>query len=61
MIGELSMRITLKALQYFLTAVEHESIARAAEQLGVVPSAVSVIYLQAFYKSLQIFSVHIHW
>ncbi len=42
MIGELSMRITLKALQYFLTAVEHESIARAAEQLGVVPSAVSV-------------------
>jgi DNA-binding transcriptional LysR family regulator len=40
--GELFMRITLKALQYFLTAVEHESIARAAAQLNVVPSAVSV-------------------
>ena len=36
------MRITLKALQYFLTAVEQESIVRAAEQLSVAPSAVSV-------------------
>ena len=40
--GELIVRITLKALHYFLAAVEHESIARAAEQLHVVPSAVSV-------------------
>ena len=35
------MSITLKALQYFTTAVERGSIARAAEDLHVVPSAVS--------------------
>ena len=35
------MRISLKALHYFMTAVDHGSIARAAEALNVVPSAVS--------------------
>ena len=35
------MRVTLKALQYFLTAVDRGSITRAAETLHVVPSAVS--------------------
>jgi len=33
--------ITLKALRYFLGAVERKSIAAAAEELAVVPSAVS--------------------
>ncbi len=35
------MRVTLKALHYFMTAVERSSITRAAEELHVVPSAVS--------------------
>ena len=36
------MRLSIKALRYFLVACEQESIARAAELLNVVPSAVSV-------------------
>lgn len=36
------MRLSVKALRYFLVACEQESIARAAEILSVVPSAVSV-------------------
>ena len=35
------MSVTLKALQYFATAVDRGSIARAADDLNVVPSAVS--------------------
>lgn len=35
------MPLTLKSLRYFHTAVELESITRAAEKLNVVPSAVS--------------------
>ena len=35
------MRVTLKAMTYFLTAVDRGSISRAAEELNVVPSAVS--------------------
>ncbi len=35
------MRVTLKALQYFLTATERGSLTRAAEELHVVPSAVA--------------------
>ena len=35
------MRVTLKAMTYFLAAVDHGSISRAAEELNVVPSAVS--------------------
>lgn len=35
------MRISLKALRYFMTAVDQGSIARAAEALNVVPSAIS--------------------
>lgn len=35
------MPLTLKSLRYFHTAVELESITRAAERLNVVPSAVS--------------------
>ena len=35
------MRLSIKALSYFLAAAEHRSIARAADQLHVVPSAVA--------------------
>lgn len=35
------MRVSIKALHYFLTAVDRESITRAAEELHIVPSAVS--------------------
>jgi len=35
------MRLTLKAMNYFLTAVQYQSITRAANHLNVVPSAVS--------------------
>lgn len=35
------MRVSMKALTYFLVAAEHESIARAAEAQNVVPSAIS--------------------
>lgn len=35
------MRLSIKALSYFLTAAERGSIARAAEELHVVPSAVA--------------------
>ena len=35
------MRVSIKALQYFLYAAEQGSIARAAERLNVVPSAIS--------------------
>ena len=35
------MRLTLKAMMYFLTAVECESITLAAKKLNIVPSAVS--------------------
>lgn len=35
------MRLSIKALHYFLCATEQGSIVRAAEQLNVVPSAVS--------------------
>jgi len=35
------MRLTLKAMNYFLTAVQCQSITQAASQLNVVPSAVS--------------------
>ncbi len=35
------MRVSIKALQYFLFAAEQGSIAKAAERLNVVPSAVS--------------------
>lgn len=35
------MRVSIKALQYFLCAAEQGSIARAAERLNVVPSAIS--------------------
>jgi DNA-binding transcriptional LysR family regulator len=35
------MQITFKALHYFLTAVDRRSITRAAEELHIVPSAVS--------------------
>lgn len=36
------MRVSIKSLRYFLVACEQESIARAAELLNVVPSAISV-------------------
>ncbi len=35
------MRVSIKAFRYFLCAAEQSSIARAAERLNVVPSAVS--------------------
>ncbi len=35
------MRVSLKALNYFLKAVEHGSLAGAAKELNVVPSAIS--------------------
>ncbi|MEM7223886.1 MAG: LysR family transcriptional regulator [Pseudomonadota bacterium] len=35
------MRVSVKALRYFLVAAEQGSISRAAEQLNVVPSAIS--------------------
>ncbi len=35
------MRVTLKAMAYFLTAVDRGSITHAADELNVVPSAVS--------------------
>ena len=35
------MRVTLKAMTYFLAAVDRGSISHAAEELNVVPSAVS--------------------
>jgi len=35
------LRLSLKALNYFLKAVEHGSLASAAKELNVVPSAVS--------------------
>lgn len=35
------MRVSIKALNYFLHAAEHGSIAKAAQQLNVVPSAIS--------------------
>jgi DNA-binding transcriptional LysR family regulator len=35
------MRVSIKALHYFLSAAERGSIAKAAEELNVVPSAVS--------------------
>ncbi len=35
------MRVSIKALQYFLLAAERGSIAKAAKELSVVPSAVS--------------------
>lgn len=35
------MQITFKALHYFLTAVDRRSITRAAQDLNIVPSAVS--------------------
>jgi len=35
------MRLTLKAMNYFLTAVQYQSISQAASHLNVVPSAVS--------------------
>lgn len=35
------MRVTLKAMTYFLTTVDRGSISQAAEELNVVPSAVS--------------------
>ncbi len=35
------MRLSIKALSYFLAAAEHRSIARAAAELHVVPSAVA--------------------
>ena len=36
------MRLTIKALQYFLTACEQKSIVQAAKSENVVPSAISV-------------------
>ena len=36
------MRLSIKALQYFLIACEQKSIVNAAKILNVVPSAVSV-------------------
>lgn len=36
------MRLSIKALRYFLTACEQESIVRAAKLMNVVPSAISV-------------------
>ncbi len=35
------MRVSIKALRYFLSAASHGSIARAAEEMNVVPSAIS--------------------
>ncbi|WP_108882404.1 LysR substrate-binding domain-containing protein [Anderseniella sp. Alg231-50] len=35
------MRVSIKALNYFLHAAEHGSIAKAAAELNVVPSAIS--------------------
>lgn len=35
------MRVSIKALNYFLHAAEHRSIAKAATELNVVPSAIS--------------------
>ena len=35
------MPLSIKALRYFLTATSHGSIVRAADQLNVVPSAIS--------------------
>ncbi|MEM8688290.1 MAG: LysR family transcriptional regulator, partial [Pseudomonadota bacterium] len=35
------MRISIKSLQYFLTAAERGSISKAARALNVVPSAVA--------------------
>ncbi len=38
---EIGRQVTIKALRYFLAAIEQGSIAAAAAELGVVPSAVS--------------------
>lgn len=35
------MRLSIKAMRYFLVAADHGSIARAAEDMHVVPSAIS--------------------
>ncbi|MEE4239571.1 MAG: LysR family transcriptional regulator [Anderseniella sp.] len=35
------MRVSIKAFRYFLSAASHGSIARAAEEMNVVPSAIS--------------------
>ena len=35
------MRVSIKALRYYLTAAEQGSIARAADELNVVPSAIA--------------------
>ena len=35
------MRLSIKALRYFMVASEQQSIVRAAELLNVVPSAIS--------------------
>ncbi len=36
-----AMNVTIKALRYFMTAIERGSLTRAAEELNVVPSAIS--------------------
>lgn len=39
--GVFGLRVSIKALNYFLHAAEHGSIAKAAAELNVVPSAIS--------------------